>query len=161
MDISIDINEHLFNSELESHLSRTIVGQKLGMLAHASGAGLFLWSGNWRVAVIFMIFVFFSITSLLSAKKCKAEVERNSNSISSVINKWKIHYEKERRISQVISISTIPILIISNFISGMTIQDMLHDTYTIILIPSFFFIFLLTITKGYVTLPHILEKVLD
>lgn len=161
MNISININERLFSNELESYLSRLLLSDKISVLVHFILAALFLNIGELRLSAISVLFILYSGINFGKSKAFKSELKQNSDDLAFKVNNWKTFYSNHRRNTQLVFIISIVALIAGNFLSGMTISDMLRDSYTFILIPSFLLLSLLYVTKGFPSLPYILEKALD
>lgn len=160
MDLSNNINGSLFHTELKSYLPRSIQSEKIGMIGNVVFSVLMISEG-WRLTVIFISMFIFSLISVLKTKAFQADMLNYANDLEASEQKWKSFYSNSKKRGQLALIISILLFIICNFLSGMTIQDMIYDIYTIILIPSFLIISLLMYTKGFPSLPNVLELAID
>lgn len=161
MDISKNFSKSLFNTELESYLSRLILSDTIGMMAHAVLGTLFIMSGAWRLSIIFVVLISLSLISLQKTKALKTEMLDYTDDLDGSVEKWKSYYLNFKKSWQLVTICIIPLLIICNLLAGMTFQDMMHDAYTIILIPFLLIISLLMFSKGFPSLTYVLKLAID
>jgi len=158
MDISINTNERLFNTELESHVSRLILNDKIGVIVHGILAVVFMNIGEFRLTAVSIVFILYSMFNFTKNRAFKTKLTNGSMDVVRKVSEWKTFHKNNRKYAQVVFMISVPVLILFNFLSGMTISEMLTDSYTFILVPSFIFISLLYFTKGFPALPFTLEK---